>query len=74
MPAGFKMDPLLAKAKPISDGGSTSGARVKKEKTQPSGSFCSQREEWEDVRGTTLQTPRSDGKHMGNKKVKSQFV
>lgn len=45
MPAGSKRDPLLAKARPISSGGSTSGIAVKKGKEMLHSSDCSQREE-----------------------------
>ncbi|GAB0175773.1 acid sphingomyelinase-like phosphodiesterase 3b [Grus japonensis] len=37
MPAGSKMDPLLAKAEPISNGDSASGIRVEKGKKSTAG-------------------------------------
>ncbi|GAB0185750.1 hypothetical protein GRJ2_001040300 [Grus japonensis] len=42
MPAGSKMDPPLAKAEPISNGGSASGITVKKGK-KPTRSNCNQK-------------------------------
>ncbi|KAK4818955.1 hypothetical protein QYF61_022342 [Mycteria americana] len=58
MPAGSKMDLPLAKAKPISNGGSASGMEY-----LGRGKNCcataAGKEECEYVRGTTLQTPRS---------------
>ncbi|GAB0188848.1 AN1-type zinc finger protein 5-like [Grus japonensis] len=60
MPAGSKTDPPLAKAKPISHGGSASGImylrRGEKNCARPT---AAEREEQEYVRETTLQTPRS---------------
>ncbi|GAB0180670.1 mitochondrial enolase superfamily member 1 [Grus japonensis] len=60
MPAGSKMDPPLAKAEPISSGGSASGV-------------IAAREEWEYERGTTLQTPRNrlDTAGMGRTTITS---
>ena len=58
MSATSKTDLLLAKAKPISDGGSASVITYLRR-----GKYCCAtavgRQEGEDVRGTTLQTPRS---------------
>ena len=58
MSARSKTDPLLAKAEPISDGGSASVITYLRR-----GKYCCAtavgRQEGEDVRGTTLQTPRS---------------
>ncbi|OPJ75483.1 hypothetical protein AV530_008981 [Patagioenas fasciata monilis] len=60
MPASSKMDLPLAKAKPIRDSGSTSVItylrRVEKTCTTPA---AATREEWEYVRETAMQTPRS---------------
>ena len=58
IPAGSKTDPLLAKAEPFSDSGSSSLitylTRGKNCCTTAAG-----REEWENVRETVVQTPRS---------------
>ena len=57
MPASSKMDPLLAKAKPISNGGSASGITdLRRGKKNPA---VEQQPERGGVRKTTLQTPRS---------------
>ena len=57
MPAGSKSDPLLAKAKPISNGGSASGITdLRRGKKTPA---VEQQPERGAVRITTLQTPRS---------------
>jgi len=53
MPASFKMELLLAKAEPISDGGSASGI-----------TYLRRGKKGEHVRETALQTPRS-GKKQG---------
>ncbi|GAB0177996.1 AN1-type zinc finger protein 5-like [Grus japonensis] len=59
MPAGSKMDLLLAKAKPISNGGSTSGiTELRRGETAVQQQLQPERGV-EEVRGTTLQTPRS---------------
>jgi len=58
MPAGSKMDPLLAKAKPISDGGSTSVISYLR-RGKNCGEIAVKRDEGDDVRETTLQIPRS---------------
>ena len=61
MPAGSKIDLTLAKAKPISDDGSTSViAYLRRGKT----SVEHQPKEWEYMRETTLQTPRSVNKEQ----------
>ena len=49
------MDPPLAKAEPIRDGGSASGTAYLRKQKNPHNSICRGMEEWE----TTLQTPRS---------------
>ena len=61
MSAGSKTDPLLAKAEPISDGGSASVIAYlrRREKNHPA-----QLQLERGVRETTLQTPRS-GKKEG---------
>ncbi|GAB0181312.1 hypothetical protein GRJ2_000596500 [Grus japonensis] len=53
IPAGSKTDPLLAKAKPISNGGSASGIMYLRREKNPTKINCSQREEREDVRNST---------------------
>ncbi|GAB0183636.1 hypothetical protein GRJ2_000828900 [Grus japonensis] len=59
MPAGSKMDLLLAKAEPISNDGSASGiTELRRGKNLPPGTFAAG-EEREYVRGTALQTPSS---------------
>ena len=64
MPAGSKMDPLLAKAEPISDSGSASGITDLRRGKKTTCAVAARREEREDVRATALQTPRS-GKKEG---------
>ncbi|GAB0178069.1 epimerase family protein SDR39U1 [Grus japonensis] len=56
MPAGSKMDPPLAKAKPISASVIT---YLRREKNRES--FCSRREEWEDVRNSADTKVSADG-------------
>ncbi|GAB0192050.1 epimerase family protein SDR39U1 [Grus japonensis] len=57
MPAGSKTDLLLAKAKPIS----ASVITYLRRKTKQLESFCSQREEWEDVRNSADTKVSADG-------------
>ncbi|GAB0204347.1 coiled-coil domain-containing protein 171 [Grus japonensis] len=61
MPDGSKTDPPLAEAQAIGDSGSASGIRELRREKKPKNQavFCHQKDEREDVRGTTLQTPRS---------------
>lgn len=65
MPDGSKTDLPVAKAKPISNGGSASGIRdLRKGRKLPCWASCSQksgRSGREYVRGTALQTLRSVG-------------
>jgi len=55
MPAGSKTDPSLAKAKPISNGGSASVVTYLRRRATK----CSRIEEQEYLRETTLKTPKS---------------
>ncbi|GAB0202797.1 epimerase family protein SDR39U1 [Grus japonensis] len=57
MPAGSKMDPPLAKAKPIS----ASVITYLRRETKQLESFCSWREEWEDVRNSADTKVSADG-------------
>jgi len=62
VPAGSKMDPLLPKAKPVSDGGSASVKTcLRRGKKDPIKGQSGERSEKE----TTLQTPRSVKKEGG---------
>ncbi|KAK4822884.1 hypothetical protein QYF61_021103 [Mycteria americana] len=68
MPADSKMDPLLAKAEPISDSGSTSGLTyLRRGKTSAEQKLGKRTEKY--VRETTLQTPRSVKKEGGGAPV-----
>ncbi|GAB0194454.1 acid sphingomyelinase-like phosphodiesterase 3b [Grus japonensis] len=58
MPAGSKMDPPLAKAKPIKR---LCDNIFKKENKGVKGSFCNQREEREDVRNSADTKVSADG-------------
>lgn len=60
IPAGWKTDPLLAKAEPIRDGGSSSGIRKGNSAVQRQ-----QREDWGDERAAALQAPRSVKQERG---------
>ena len=60
--AGSKTDLPLAKAKPISDGGNTSGIAYLRKERKNCGETAVKREEWDEVRETSLQTPRSVGR------------
>ena len=62
MSAGSKIDPLLAKAEPTSNGGSasqTTDLRMEKKTTNLLGERAARREERKYVRETTLQTTKS---------------
>ncbi|GAB0180141.1 hypothetical protein GRJ2_000479400 [Grus japonensis] len=64
MPASSKTDPLLAKAEPISDGGSASGITELRRGGQnlcDTKSNCSQREKREDVRNSADTKVSADG-------------
>jgi len=50
VPAGPKTDPLLAKAEPISDGGSVSGIAELSKKSNCVTAFCSRRENSADIK------------------------
>jgi len=59
VPASSKMDPLLAKAKPISNGGRASGITWLRRGRKNCSETAVEREEQDDVKETTLQTPKS---------------
>ena len=60
-----KTDPPLAKAEPISDGSASGMTYLRRGKTNWHNSKCRQRDKWECVRETALQTPRSVKKEGG---------
>jgi len=64
VPAGSKTDPPLAKAEPISDGGSASGITELRKGRKKSTAVRGQLKRADDVRETTLQTPRSVKKEV----------
>ena len=59
MSASSKMDLLLSKAKPISNGGSSFGITYFKKGKKTWGEAAVKREDWDDVREKTLQTSKS---------------
>jgi len=59
VPATSKMDPPLAKAKPVSDSDSTSVITYLRREKKHCSKLAVRREESSYVRETTLQTPRS---------------
>jgi len=58
VPAGSKTDPLPAKAKPISNGGSASVTTYLRRGKKSGSKTAVEREKWDNVKETTLQTQR----------------